>query len=598
MEIKKLLNEITSLDAKGQFYSDVDNDLYTKVIEIDPTYNKEKDILGMYSKWLLSKKNINIIKSFTETDFIEMEKNLKLFDDNKKRLKGIDINKYTVLQLTELVSELDNTIKTKEATKASDYFSNEEFSGEVDKYSVGDYYIFQPKTQRASNYYGKNTKWCTVGNNDNAQTKFKGYSDLGKLWILIDKNNSDNKFLLHFETERLADKDDNDLKFKELLDKKLTYFFIKLGYNSDFFYDFIIRNQPELIKYLDLSSFSKIQIIRLLTSNPDIVDDFDLSNFTLTEIIRLVLRQPKFIKLLDKFNIDEFTNGNIFDLVFKYPQLAERFDLNKLDAYSIYEILLKYTDLVTKINKDILSTIEKEDTNTLINTHPQLKQYFDNLQTNIINETLKRIIKEELDNQEFMNLVDMIKSSDLDQTSLALQIATANKADKQFEDYFKISLKEYTRVFNKVVLPISKNSNLEETLEVLIEQNLDLTKIDGEHICYILREYPKLFKELDINKIDDTKDIIYLLLRQPQFIGNFDLTKLDGEDICHLIIEYPKWIHKLDTTKMDGVDIYMVLLDRPELVDKLNLNVIKRKDILHLLEYEPQLKPYFDKIKK
>ena len=51
---------------------------------------------------------------------------------------------------------------------------------------------------------------------------------------------------------------------------------------------------------------------------------------------------------------------------------------------------------------------------------------------------IREIIVEELNNQEFMNLVDLIKTKDVDNISLALQIAKANKADKQFEDYFKI----------------------------------------------------------------------------------------------------------------------------------------------------------------
>ena len=66
--------------------------------------------------------------------------------------------------------------------------------------------IYHPTTEAGSKFYGRNTKWCTSGNEDN---RFCYYNNQGPLYIIVPKSDPINKYQLHFETESLMNSADD-----------------------------------------------------------------------------------------------------------------------------------------------------------------------------------------------------------------------------------------------------------------------------------------------------------------------------------------------------------------------------------------------------
>lgn len=184
---------------------------------------------------------------------------------------------------------------------------------------------------------------------------------------------------------------------------------------------------------------------------------------------------------------------------------------------------------------------------------------------------LKQIIKEELEAESFQNLVDMIKSDDLDQTSLALQIAKANKTHKQFEETFNISLKTFSDFFNNVILKINNKNlqinifkglvNLRKSFNIdrfnesvvidIIQDNnklykyFNLKKLSGIYIVNLLDFYPDLVNELDLSRLVKdgltySKGARYILAKNPELYTYFDLTKINEFDKSNIINSQPE----------------------------------------------------------
>jgi len=219
-----VLNEITSKEAKEKFYKDIDDKLYGTIISLDPTYNAQKDIMGNYTKWLLRPDNLAKLKTTKEEDFYKIKDDLtkfhKLKTSNKLPLELRDINKFNLDKLLEYI--FNNYSDEISASKTQEIKS---VKGEAEKYDFPKWTVIVPKTEEASCYYGKGTRWCT------AATQGKNYFDLyksrGNLWILINKDDPNEKYQLHFEDGQFMDVMDRDYSLLEILktDSKLYDFF-------------------------------------------------------------------------------------------------------------------------------------------------------------------------------------------------------------------------------------------------------------------------------------------------------------------------------------------------------------------------------------
>jgi len=217
------MNEITSKDAKNQFYQNVDDKLYGIIITLDPTYNPEKDIMGSYTKWLLRPDNLAKLKVTKDEDFYKIKDDLIKFNTLKKTNKLPpelrDINKFNLERLLDYI--FDNYSDEVSTSKTQDI---KNVKANVEKYDFPEWRVIVPKTEEAACYYGKGSKWCTAADNDN---RFNQYNRQGKLWILINKSDPSEKYQLHFESGQYMDERDREYDLKELLetDSKLYDFF-------------------------------------------------------------------------------------------------------------------------------------------------------------------------------------------------------------------------------------------------------------------------------------------------------------------------------------------------------------------------------------
>jgi hypothetical protein len=242
IENLNLLREITSDEAYDKFYKnlfnkdnpELDRQMYDKIIQLDPTFKKEKNKLGEYTKWLFRKDNLEVLKKTKEEDLYKIKDDLEFF--NNAKIKNVlpvdkkDINKFNLGSLLDFVfsfnKEGQNVMSKGEIEK--------EIKKDVKKYDLPNWTIIIPETEEASCYYGKGTKWCTAADTSN---RFDQYASQGDLYILINKKDPSEKYQFHFESSQFMDVKDRDIELGEFMeDNSDVYeFFSKIkGAELDF----------------------------------------------------------------------------------------------------------------------------------------------------------------------------------------------------------------------------------------------------------------------------------------------------------------------------------------------------------------------------
>lgn len=200
------LIEAASLDDIYQkYYSNIDKDIFNKIITSDPTYNNEKkNKMGKYGKWLLNlyqKNNLKIEDLYKATNY------LTYFDKYQRFLKDKDINHYKTLP--ELYSNIKEYIDNQDK-----YLSNSEIEKNIKHdaekvYEDDNWIIIIPHSKEASCYYGKGTQWCTAA--EHSTNYFDDYNSQGNLYININKITGD-KYQFHFQTDSFMDDSDNPIE--------------------------------------------------------------------------------------------------------------------------------------------------------------------------------------------------------------------------------------------------------------------------------------------------------------------------------------------------------------------------------------------------
>jgi hypothetical protein len=217
------LNESKLEDIYSKYYADIESDIFNQLISADPTSivkNGEVAKMGVYSKWLLSLYKTDSLKL---EDLYKATEYLTTFDGLKRRklLSGqqADILSYKSLpDLFKVISEVGGTGKS---TEDESYLIKDRYFINNDQAEVyfedTNYLIVIPRTLEASQFYGKDTEWCTL-----YPDMFKHYSEEGNLYIIIDKrklNKRDRKRKLqfHFESKQFMDMDDENLYTEDKL---------------------------------------------------------------------------------------------------------------------------------------------------------------------------------------------------------------------------------------------------------------------------------------------------------------------------------------------------------------------------------------------
>jgi len=150
---------------------------------------------------------------------------------NKKKLKPehSDINKIRSIEdvMDEYSIDSNQTQGNKSQAKSVEKSMYDSKEAELILNSP-EYKIVVPKTEEASCFFGKNTRWCTAASNDN---QFNRYSKKGPLYIILHKS-TNTRWQFSFASDEYMDERDTPIKIiKFLLSHGPVYqVFKKLGY--------------------------------------------------------------------------------------------------------------------------------------------------------------------------------------------------------------------------------------------------------------------------------------------------------------------------------------------------------------------------------
>ena len=242
VENMNIINEISSEEAYNKFYKNLfnkddeksDKEKFNKIIDLDPTYNKDKNKLGEYTRWLFRKDNVELLKKAKDEDLYKIKNDLEFF--NTSKIKNLlptdkkDINKFNIKTLLDFIFDLESKSDSEELKSKTDI--EKEIKKDVDKYNLTNWTIIVPKTEEASCYYGKGTKWCTAATGHN--NMFDSYNRRGSLYILINKKDPSEKYQFHFEDSQFMDAKDNPIPLGEFMSENDdVYEFFNEIYDND-----------------------------------------------------------------------------------------------------------------------------------------------------------------------------------------------------------------------------------------------------------------------------------------------------------------------------------------------------------------------------
>ena len=203
---KAILLEASLEDVYNKYYSDIAREDFDRVIAIDPTFDKEKDKMGEFGKWLL----VLFKKGEDLSDEKEFKDQLQIFKSIKNKLPADkrDINRVKSLHdLIELNASTDVASKSDLQVKAEQH-PGANFICKSDNWEV-----YQPTNYQASKWLrGDDAVWCT-GRHDDDYYWREYTSDGGKLFIFINTSGDTNEHNVKYQVA--ITKDNRVREFKD-----------------------------------------------------------------------------------------------------------------------------------------------------------------------------------------------------------------------------------------------------------------------------------------------------------------------------------------------------------------------------------------------
>jgi hypothetical protein len=199
-------NEIKNFKPKSSdkcqtYYDKNKKKINTDNLSFEEVYNI---LIGIsedkkYCTWIIDQ----YIEGYFKLDEAEEVKdNLKFYlkFSNRKNVRPLD-NNYTYSNMVRDIKKWKNV-----------ELENIEKDGAIILYDGIYGQLVSPLTKDASCIYGKGTKWCTAGENDN---KFLIYNSMGPLFIWKD-GKTGNKYQFHFKNGMFMDEKDEDIDDEKL----------------------------------------------------------------------------------------------------------------------------------------------------------------------------------------------------------------------------------------------------------------------------------------------------------------------------------------------------------------------------------------------
>lgn len=234
MKFKEVIYSLLTENQEGvykKYFSDVERKTFIRIADADPKTKIVDDKiirLGSYYPFL-----INMYKK-GKLRFEDLPKATEYLSLVYKY--SINIGQLKIDSIPDLYELVKDKIAKTQRTLASLIEALEPEEYEV-KYNGNSWFIIVPKNEKAAAYLGVNTEWCTTWgeyclNPDykDRTNRFNSYSSpQSPLYIIVNKENENDKYQLHFSSDQLKNPADNEITnraqfFNERLEVKKTFF--------------------------------------------------------------------------------------------------------------------------------------------------------------------------------------------------------------------------------------------------------------------------------------------------------------------------------------------------------------------------------------
>lgn len=462
-----LLNEATTKEIYDKYYNDIDYNQFFKIVVSDPkTKVQNNDIIkiGPYSKVLLNiyrKGNLKNEDLPKATEYLGYVYKYNLSVDIKYINNLSDIYDLVSKYIVKDTFSVENVIKS---------LPSNEYKILLDSKN---WYIISPESQKAACYFGYGTQWCTTWGPMSLDPKLKErtshynrYKD--DLYIIINKNNENNKYQFHFDSKQFKNPSDGNIDAKKLLNENtdLKYFFFPSLYNKNLSSS-IINQQIEKLDILDNND------IEILFNN--VYGEID------NPIVKALLENDE-DALLETFS-NEIKNKIESGL--------------SLDSTKIKIPLLK------SINRYLISEVKN-----LLQSLDQSRHYVDCPETEI-NEGMTEYFLEKY-YEENKNEIDKIfKISSIDECK-SIFLDELHKYKSYIEDYTSEDCNKYEQAYESYCS--SEADKIKKFIDFSFYDEIEINKF--HFISYIIH--------FDINKIDDVYDIIANYIEHNDISGDLE----------------------------------------------------------------------------
>lgn len=191
-------------------YPKIPENIFYQLIKLDPTYKEGSNSVGTYGKWLL---NLFNKKALKKEDFYKVPEYLKEFEKKKKWMKNKDIGQFKTLG--DLAQALENTQEGELSQNQKDKQFKKEIKNadlNADKvYEDSKWEVWIPKDYESSCKIATNTRWCTGPSSGGDDTWYDRYTSSGNLYIIINKQDNDEKYQFHFPSKQYMDRNDRSI---------------------------------------------------------------------------------------------------------------------------------------------------------------------------------------------------------------------------------------------------------------------------------------------------------------------------------------------------------------------------------------------------
>ena len=226
------------IESMKKYFPNVPDEQFQSLIELDPTYTPGSKNAGTYGRWILTLANKGKLDNIGHVKDL-----LTRFNDNAKYLKNKDIMRYKTMDEVEDMLNDDDSYKEQshrqEVRDRQKARKNADLGNEAKKvYEDSKWEVWVPLTYAASCKLGQGSSWCTASTESDYYYNHYKNAYGGNYYININKNDPDEKYQFHFESNQFMDADDDAIDLSKFLSQNPG---LKKFYTDVIFESFVLR---------------------------------------------------------------------------------------------------------------------------------------------------------------------------------------------------------------------------------------------------------------------------------------------------------------------------------------------------------------------